>query len=208
MKHWKQWKHNSISPALQLQKKRSESGKLCLNLSSTRMAYSEAKSYKKLYVTLLQEIITKMFKKYQMLDSLIIFVKLWKLNFVKLCRNRFLKKYVWDQCTLHCEHFRRNAWNYSVDYMRGSGTPAACKTNLLVSIVHNIQLLTVVTKNSILDAAAPKLYFILICFCFKWLLQNIMFMCFSSIQKILSNWYKIRKSIELHWKPIDMISTW
>ena len=141
------------------------------------MAYSEAKSRKKLYITLLQEIITKVFKKYQMLDNLIIFVKLWKLDFVKLYCNRFLKKYVWDQCTLHREHFRWNVWNYSVHYRRGSRTPAACKTNVLVSIVHNIHLLTVVTKNSILDAAAVKLYFILICFCFKWLLQKILCLC-------------------------------
>ena len=50
----------------------------------------------------------------------------------------------------------------------GSRTLAACKTKPLVSIVRNFQPLTIVTKNSIFDAAAPKLYFILICFCFKW----------------------------------------
>ena len=75
---------------------------------------------------------------------------------------------------------------------------AACKMKLLVLIVHNFQPSKIITKNSILDTAAPKLYFISNCFCFKWLLQNIMFMHFRSIQKILSNWYKIRKSIELH----------
>ena len=32
-----------------------------------------------------------------------------------------------------------------------------------------------------------------------------MFMHFRSIQKILSNWSKIRKSIELHLKAIDMV---
>ena len=46
-----------------------------------------------------------------------------------------------------------------------SRTPAACKTK---SIVRNFQPLINVTKNSILNTAAPKLYFILICFCFKW----------------------------------------
>ena len=116
------------------------------------------------------------------------------------------KKRIWDHFMLHCEHCRWNAWNYSVDYRRRSRTPAVCKTKLLVSIARNFQPLTIVTKNSILGAAVPKLYFILICFCFKWFLQNIMFMHFRSIQKILSNWYKIRKSIEFHWKSIDMVS--
>ena len=59
------------------------------------------------------------------------------------------------------------------------------ETILLVIIGRNFQLLTSVTNNSILDVAAPKFYFILICFCLKWLLQNIMFIRF--IPKNLSN---------------------
>ena len=42
-------------------KKTSESWKLFLNLNSTKMAYSGARSCKKLYFTLLQKIITKIF---------------------------------------------------------------------------------------------------------------------------------------------------
>ena len=106
------------------------------------------------------------------------------------------KKYIWDHFTLHCEDSRWNGSNYYVDYRRWSRTTVACKTKLLVSIARNFQPLTILTKNSILDTAALKLCFILICFCFKWFLQNIMFMHFRSILKILSNWYKIRKSIE------------
>ena len=186
------------------------------------MAKSEAKSLKKLYFTLLQEIATKMFtiqlalwyifrnilQKDQMLDILIIFVK--NLYFFKLRRNQFLKNIFETTFTLHWEHCRWNAWNYSVDYRRRSKTLAACKAKFLVRIVRNFQPLTIVIKNSILDAVAPKLYVVLICFCFKWFVQNIMFMYIRSIQKFLlnSNSYKIRKSTELHWKPTDMVSTW
>ena len=60
---------------------------------------------------------------------------------------------------------------------------------------------------SILDAGAPKLCFILICFFLKCFLQNITFMYFRSIQKNLLNWYEIGKSVELYCKPIDMVST-
>ena len=31
---------------------------------------------------------------------------------------------------------------------------------------------------------------------------------FRSIQKNISNWYDIKKAVELHCKPIDMVSTW
>ena len=161
------------------------------------MAYSEAKLCKKQYFTLLPEIITKMF--YWSIGALtyileyppkiaddryilIIFVK--KLNFVKLWCSRFLKN-IWA-LSMNCEHSRWIAWNYSVYYQRGSRATAAFKTKLPVSIVCNFQPLTVVSKN--LDVAAPKLYFTLICFCFKWFHQNIIFMYFSPIHKILSNW--------------------
>ena len=134
-----------------------------------------------------------------MLDILIIFVR--KLNFVKLRRNRFLKNIL--ESTLRVTvtivgEMHEIILSITRGSRRGSRTPAACKRNLLVSIVHNFEPLTIVTKNSVLDAAAPKLYFILIFFCFKWFPQNIMFMYFKCIQKILLNWYEIRKSTELH----------
>ena len=108
-----------------------------------------------------------------MLDVLIIYVR--KLT---LSQSAF-KKYIWDHFTLHCEHCRWNAWNCSLDYRRGSRAPSACKTTLLVS--STFPPLTIVTKNSILDAAAPKWRFILIWFWLKWFHQNIMFMYFRSI---------------------------
>ena len=138
-----------------------------------------------------------------MLEALIIYVR--NLNFVKLRGNQFLKNIF--ETTLHCTVSTVGEMHetiLSVNYWRGSRTPVACKTKLLVSIVCNFQLLTIATKNyiftknSIIDAAAPKLYFILICFCFKCFLHNVMFIHFRSIQKILSNSYKLRKAIELH----------
>ena len=81
--HLKHCKHNSVLPALQFRKRVNKSWKQYLNLSSKKMAYSEAKSCMKLYFTLFQEIITKVFtgqlalwnilQKYQMLDILKIF---------------------------------------------------------------------------------------------------------------------------------------
>ena len=144
----------------------------------------------------------------QILDILIIFVrKLYFVNFVKpLKPQSVFKKYIWVHFTLHCEQCRWIAWNYSVDYRKGHRAPAS-KTKLLVSIVYNFQPLTIFTKNSILDTAAPKLYSIYFAFVSNGFFK-ILFMYFRSIQKILSNWYKIRKSIELHWKPIDVVFTW
>ena len=116
-----------------------------------------------------------------MLDILIILVR--KLNFVTLRRDRFLK-YIYET-TLRCTVSTAGETHEIILSITGgeSRTPTVCKAKLLVSIVRNFQLLTIVKKYSILDAAAPNLYFILICFCFKWFLQNIMFMYFRSIQK-------------------------
>ena len=100
-----------------------------------------------------------------MLDVLIILVK--KLNFVTLRHNRFLKTIF--ETTLRCTLSTvRETHETFLSITGGNLEP--------LHVRRKFQPLAIVTKNSILDAAAPKLYFILICFCFKWFLQNNMSM--------------------------------
>ena len=91
----------------------------------------------------------------------------WKYNFVKLCHNRFLKNIF--EATLRCTVSTVGETHETILLITGGDLEPLQQneTKLLVSIVCNFQPLTMVTKNSILDNAAPKLYFILICFCFK-----------------------------------------
>ena len=99
-----------------------------------------------------------------MLDTLIISTR--KLSFVKLCRNRFLKNRF--ETTLRCTVKTVGEMHETILSITGGDLETL---QLHMSIVRNFQPLTIVYKNSILDTAVSKLYFILICFCFKWFLM-------------------------------------